>query len=79
MKFVRQGARPVTGESGLFEIGRMIVEGQVPEPGEGRGTQLRLEDKTGYIEHLLSHVALDSLAPMKVVVNSGNGLRRCRP
>ena len=73
MKFVQQGARPVTGESGLFEIGRMIVEGQVPEPGGRRGTQLSLEDKTSYIDHLLSHVPLDILAPMKVVANSGNG------
>ena len=73
MKFVQQGARPVTGDSGLFEIGRMIVEGQVPEPGDRRGTQLRLEDKTSYIDHLLSHVPRDILAPMKVVANSGNG------
>ncbi|NNK12787.1 MAG: phosphomannomutase [Desulfofustis sp.] len=73
MKFVQQGARPVTGDSGLYEIGRMIVEGRVPEAGERRGSQLRLEDKTSYIDHLLGHVPLDSLAPMKVVANSGNG------
>lgn len=73
MKFVQRGARPVTGDNGLDEIGRMIVDGRVPEPGSGRGTQLRMEDKTGYIDHLLSHVDVDSLAPMKVVANSGNG------
>ncbi|MBT8354582.1 MAG: phosphomannomutase, partial [Desulfofustis sp.] len=56
MKFVQQGARPVTGDSGLDEIGRMIVEGRVPEAGERRGSQLRLEDKTSYIDHLLGHV-----------------------
>ena len=73
MKFVQKGARPVTGENGLFEIGRMIVDGRVPDPGARRGAQLRMEDKTDYIDHLLSHVSLDSLVPMKVVVNSGNG------
>ncbi len=73
LKFVQRGARPVTGDNGLYEIGRMIGAGQVPEPGDKRGTQLKLEDKTAYIDHLLGHVPLDSLVPMKVVANSGNG------
>ncbi len=73
MKFVQHKARPVTGDSGLYEIGRMIVEGRVPEPGQSCGTQLRHENKTPYIDHLLSHVPVETLRPMKVVANSGNG------
>jgi len=66
-------ARPVTGENGLFQIAEMIGTGEVPAPGERRGTQLRIEDKSAYIDHLLSHIEAETLIPMKIVANSGNG------
>ncbi len=73
MKFVRRNAKPVTGENGLFEIAAMIGSGRVPEPGDKRGTQLSIADKSAYIEHLLGHIDPGSLVPMKIVANSGNG------
>jgi len=73
MKFVQRAARPVTGENGLFAIGEMIAAGSVPEPGKKRGTQVAVEDKSAYLEHLLTHIDAAALRPMRIVANSGNG------
>ncbi len=73
MKFVTKGARPVTGESGLAEMARMIVEDRLPPLAPGRGQLSAAQDKTAYIKHLLGYVDRGSLRPLKLVVNSGNG------
>jgi phosphomannomutase len=73
MKFVQRCARPVSGNNGLFAIGEMITAGKVPEASRKRGSQTAVQDKTAYIEHLLTHVDVDRLTPMRVVANSGNG------
>lgn len=73
MKFVQRNGRPVTGDNGLFAIGEMIMSGRVPQPSVKRGAQLRDEDKSAYLAHLLGHIDPSSLAPMKIVANSGNG------
>jgi len=73
MKLVRHGARPVSGDAGLAEIGERIISGRIPEPVRKPGGQQRVADKSAYIEHLLSHIEPQLLKPMKIVANSGNG------
>lgn len=73
MKFVVKGARPVTGESGLLEMGTLISEDRVPEPAGEHGTLERVSVKANYIEHLLSYIDVGRMRPLKIVVNSGNG------
>ncbi len=73
MKFVTRGARPVTGENGLFQMAEMIASGSVPEPTPERGGQNRVFDKSTYIDHLLGYIDPSRLSPLKLVVNSGNG------
>ncbi len=73
MKFVTRRARPVTGENGLNRMGALITSGRLPEPAHHRGGQRQVASKTAYIEHLLTYVDTSSLAPLKLVVNSGNG------
>lgn len=73
MKFVQRGARPVTGDNGLNEIGKRIVAGRIPEPVSKPGGQQRTADKSAYIDHLLGHIDPRELKPMKIVTNSGNG------
>ena len=75
MKFVRQQARPVSGDSGLNEI-RRLVAADAAHAGPfatttGRTEQLDLRPE--YIDHLLSYVDVSALKPLKLVVNSGNG------
>ncbi len=73
MKFVGRLARPVTGENGLYEIAAMISSGRIPEPQGSPGGQQQVQDKSAYIDHLLTHVEVAQLKPLKLVVNSGNG------
>lgn len=73
MKFVVKGARPVTGESGLKEMSRLIVSDSLPEPTATPGQFERINNKDNYIRHLLGYVDTNKLKPLKIVVNSGNG------
>lgn len=73
MKFVVRGARPVTGESGLAEMAKMISEKSCPEADAAVGKLIPFVDKKEYIAHLLSYIQIGDLQPLKIVVNSGNG------
>ncbi len=73
LKFVTKGARPVTGEAGLKQMAELIVNGGLPAPAEKIGIETRVENKNEYIQHLLGYVDLQDLAPLKIVVNNGNG------
>ncbi len=72
MKFVREQSRPISGDDGLPEIQALAESGEFTASPE-RGRVTRYEDKSAYIEHLLGYVATESLHPLKVVVNAGNG------
>jgi len=73
MKFVTRRARPVTGENGLLRMAEMISAGTLPDPASKRGGQETIPGKSRYIDHLLQYVDTSRLAPLKLVVNSGNG------
>lgn len=73
MKIVTRGARPVTGESGLREMGRRILAADLPGPADRPGRQAVVPSKEAYIRHLLGTIDATKLRPMKLVVNSGNG------
>ena len=72
MKLVREGSRPISGDSGLFAIRDLAASQQTPIPS-GVATPRVMSDKSAYIEHLLSYVQRDRLKPLKIVVNAGNG------
>lgn len=72
MKLVREGARPISGDSGLNEIKELTTRnGFASAPKKGTVTKLDVRDS--YIEHLLSYISTGTLRPLKVVVNAGNG------
>ena len=72
IKFVREGARPVSGDDGLPEIQALAESGLFTTP-DRRGSLIRLDDKSGYIRHLLGYVEPANLKPLKLVTNAGNG------
>ncbi len=72
MKFVREGARPVSGDSGLFQI-KELAEGSQPPCSKSKGSVKTLEHRPEYIRHLLSYLDIPSLRPLRIVVNPGNG------
>lgn len=72
MKFVREGARPISGDAGLPEIQALAEAADFPA-ADPPGTLRHATDKSAYIEHLLSYLDKSALRPLKVVVNAGNG------
>ncbi len=73
MKFVKTGSRPISGDSGLFDIKALAQTNDFGEPVEQRGSFQPLDSAQAYIEHLLSYVDISALKPLKLVVNAGNG------
>jgi phosphomannomutase len=78
MKFVREQSRPISGDTGLFEMRSLIQTGKWPAKATRTGSETRLDISRKYLEHLLSYVDIGKLrkagAPrLKVVVNAGNG------
>jgi len=79
MKLVRENSIPLSGEAGLTEIHDWVVQNstQIAKDDLKGAIDFRLtqkdDDKTRYIEHLLSYIKLDHLKPLKIVVNPGNG------
>ena len=73
MKFVREGSRPISADTGLKEMAAMIREGRLPPPAAKVGTRHTLDTRARYIEHLLSYIDVSRLKPLKVVVDPGNG------
>jgi phosphomannomutase len=73
MKFVREGARPISADTGLQDMRALIESGRLPPKAARPGSEQALDIRGRYLEHLLSYVALKKLRPLKVVVNAGNG------
>ena len=72
MKFVREGSRPISGDTGLDEI-KTLAEKSV-FPAADKSGSISFEDtKPGYIDHLLGYVDVDGLKPLNIVCNAGNG------
>lgn len=72
LKLVRQGARPISGDSGLHAIRELVAGNRfasVPKTGSRTALDLRAD----YVAHLLGYVDAGSLRPLKIVVNAGNG------
>ena len=71
MKFVREGAKPISGDSGLHRIQAMAEAGEFkPAP---KGQVHRVDHRQHYIQSWLEYVDRDVLKPLKIVVNAGNG------
>ena len=72
MKLVRQGARPVSGDSGLNDVQQLAESGAFTS-GQQRGSVRVDADKSAYVQHLLRYIDASALRPSKIVVNAGNG------
>ncbi|MFV0276236.1 MAG: phosphomannomutase [Parahaliea sp.] len=72
MKFVREGSRPISGDTGLFDI-RDLAQRNDFSPAARRGQLQPLDTDAAYIEHLLGYVDVSALKPLKIVVDAGNG------
>jgi phosphomannomutase len=72
MKFVREESRPISGDTGLFDI-KAMAERDEFTPAATPGKLYALDTSEAYVQHLLSYVDVASLKPLKIVVDAGNG------
>ncbi len=71
-KFSRAEARPVSADTGLREMERIVTSGELP-PAAGKPGRLITKDIVGdYIDYLLKFAA--DIEPFKVAVDTGNGM-----
>ena len=72
IKLCMPGAAPVGADSGLAEIRRMAASGAAAAARPGRVSACDVTG--GYVDHVLSVVGPEDLAPLAVVVDGGNGM-----
>lgn len=71
MKLVREGSRPISGDTGLKDIKAMAELGEFVDSEQGLVKHINIRD--AYREHLISYINPQKIKPLKVVVNAGNG------
>ena len=71
MKFVREGSRPISGDTGLHDIQALAESERFNSAKKGRYHQL--DNTAAYIKHLLGYTDVSKLKPLKVVTHAGNG------
>lgn len=72
MKFVREGARPISGDSGLFDIRDRAAAGFFSGVAE-RGKYQKLDARPAYLRHMLDYINVANLRPLKIAMDAGNG------
>jgi len=73
MKLVREGSRPISGDSGLNAIRDRVANNKLGEPASNKGKVQYKADKTAYLQHLLGYVNTANLKPLKILADPGNG------
>lgn len=73
IKMCRRGAAPISGETGLMAM-RDNAAGPIPEPVATPGTISERDVLADFVAHVHTFVNLDSLRPLKVVVDTANGM-----
>lgn len=80
-KLVKEGARPISADTGLADIRAMaeqmqfdLVDGRDPAVADAdRGSYELVDTRTAFVEHLLGYIEPANFKPLKLVVNAGNG------
>ncbi len=73
LKFVKKGSVPMGYESGLAEIEKMILNNDLCEVKETKGTVTTIDIMKVFIERVNTFYDKNLIKPLKVVVNAGNG------
>jgi len=73
LKFCLPGARPVGQDTGLGDI-RAIVEADIVPAATERGRVETVEMIDAFIEHVLSFVDVEAMRPLRVAVDTANGM-----
>ncbi|WP_039046408.1 phosphomannomutase/phosphoglucomutase [Plesiomonas shigelloides] len=72
MKLVRDGAKPISGDTGLHKI-KELAEKNVFIDVKSKGSYKKTSVLKEYVDHLMGYITPENIKPMKLVINSGNG------
>jgi phosphomannomutase/phosphomannomutase/phosphoglucomutase len=72
LKLVREEAKPISGDSGLDDIGVAVLGGGL-EPAAAKGRIAAEDILTEYMEYMVGQVDVGRFKPLKIVANAGNG------
>ena len=73
MKLVRENSKPISSDTGLNDI-KLLAEKSEFFNGDKKGSITEQSTRDAYIEHLLRYIDMESLKPLKIVCNAGNGV-----
>ena len=73
LKLVRQGGKPVSGDSGIYEIRDLVLKGAGMEAG-GKGSVDAKNILDDYFKEILRHFELNKIKPLKIVANTNFGM-----
>jgi phosphomannomutase len=73
MKLVKIESKPISGDTGLFDIQTLAETQAFAEKALVRGSYQLSSTLDAYVQHLLTYINVKNLKPLKLVVNSGNG------
>jgi phosphomannomutase len=72
MKLVREASKPISGDTGLFDIQALAEQNNFLAVTE-KGSLTETDISQAYTEHLLTYIETKNISPLKLVVNAGNG------
>ncbi|OOE95353.1 phosphomannomutase CpsG [Salinivibrio sp. IB643] len=72
MKLVREGSKPISGDTGLREIQALAEKNEFVDV-EVKGNYKKVSLLQKYVDHLMGYITPTNIKPMKLVINSGNG------
>lgn len=76
MKLVRENSKPISGDTGLFDIKTLAEENNFSDV-KCKGQLSSYDITQSYTEHLLTYIETKNISllerPLKLVVNAGNG------
>jgi len=73
MKFVKRNSVPVGYDSGLNQVEKMILNNDLGEVSEKKGSYIKKDIMTDFISNLKNFYNAKKINPFTVVVNAGNG------
>jgi len=73
MKLVKAESKPISGDTGLFDIKALAETQHFSEKAVVRGVLTKSSTLAAYVEHILGYINLANIKPLRLVVNSGNG------
>ena len=74
MKPIRSGSRPISSDTGLLDIKQLAEANDFSAVvTSARGSYRKVSILEPYLDHLFGYIDLTKIAPIKLVMNAGNG------